>query len=302
MKKILILALSLFVFGKVFAQDDALLTQFYANKLYYNPAATGFTDKFFVSGAYRSHWAGSPNLDKKARPNYVLLNASQYFWEQRSGVGFTIYDVRQHVQHNFMVKGSYAYHLQVQEEAWLSMGVNLGLMSRSIENSMPAEGGSVDYRNAMMSDLGLGIEFYTPELNVGASVQHIPVIVGESGKRKHTHFYYYMTYYYNVDKDWRVIPSVFLANSSFITNVDITARVSYLNKFQLGAAWRLDAVSLLFGFNFEDTFSLGYSFDIHSGIGRRNGNRPSHEIILSYRTQLLNSASSLQKLKTQNEF
>ncbi len=302
MKKILLLILSIFTFGATFAQDDVYLTQLYANKLYYNPAATGFADKFFVSGAYRAQWAGTPGIAKEDRPGYVLLNASQFFWERRSGVGLTVYDGRQHVNHTFQVKGTYAYHLQVQEEAWLSIGLNLGLVSRSLQGGVTAHGNMVDYRNGLMSDLGFGLEYYTPELCVGASVQHIPLVLGTIDERFHAHFYYYMTYYYRINENWRVIPSVFMRNSSFITNADLMVRASYLNMFQLGVAWRFDAISLLVGFNFQDMFSLGYSYDIHTGHLREVNTKPSHEIILSYRTQIINTYNTLQRLETQYDF
>jgi len=302
MKKIIFFFLTLFAFGTAFAQDDVYLTQLYANRLFYNPAATGFADKFFLSGAYRAQWAGTQTMDRADRPNYILLNASQFFWEKRSGVGFTVYDARKHVNHTFKVKGSYAYHLQVQEEAWLSMGINLGVMSRSVRGSITPDGSSADY-SAILSDFGLGVEYYTPELTVGASAQHIPFVIGTREERKHAHFYYYMIYYHRIDKDWRVIPSIFLRNSSFITNVEVLGRVSYLNMFQLGLAWRLDAVSVLFGFNFDDMISIGYSFDIHTGSVRNHLKvRPSHEIVLSYRTQLINTFNQLQRLESQFDF
>jgi type IX secretion system PorP/SprF family membrane protein len=301
MKKILILVLTLVVFGKLAAQDDMQATQLYSNKLYYNPAATGFSDKFFVSGAYRTQWTGTPGLLGEL-PRYVLLNATQYFWEQRSGIGLSIYDARQSVNKSFQAKVAYAYHLQVQEEAWLAMGTSVGLLTRRINGAKTPEGNPVDERTSMMSDMALGVEYYTPELCVGASVQHIPLVVGESEKRMHSHFYYYMMYYYQIDDDWRLIPSISLRNSSFITNFDIVARISYQNMVQLGASYRMDAIAFLLGFNLSDTFSLGYSIDISTGFMRQNGTRPSHELVLSYRTQVIKSFNSLQRLQNQSDF
>ena len=300
MKKILITCLILFSLNKIYAQDDVQLTQFHANRLYYNPAATGFSDKFLASASYRTQWAGTTGLSKDM-PNYILFNAAQFFAEQRSGVGLSVYNAKQHVQNTLQIKGSYAYHLQVQEESWLAMGINVGMLSRGIRDGMTPEGVPINEKHTM-SDLGLGVEFYTPELQVGVSAQHIPAIIGASEGRNHTHFYYYATYFYTINDEWRVIPSVVLRNSSFITNVDISARVSYLNMFQFGAAWRRDAIAFMVGINYEDTYSLGYSFEIHNG--KMSGNKPSHEIVLSYRTQILKNQeqSNLQRMKIQNDF
>ncbi|MCL2412975.1 MAG: PorP/SprF family type IX secretion system membrane protein, partial [Bacteroidales bacterium] len=287
-------------FGKIFAQDDALFTQFYANRLYFNPAATGFSDKFLASLTYRSQWAGDRSLSRHERPSYMLFSAAQFFADQRSGVGLTVYNARQHVQNNLLIKASYAYHLQVDEEAWLAMGVNVGLLSRGIRNGQTAGGDLINATNTM-SDLGFGVEFYTPEITVGLSVQHIPAIIGSREERQHTHFYFYASYRYAIDDEWMVIPTVFLRNASFVTTVDAAVRVSYLNMFQLGVAWRRDAVALLFGISWED-FSLGYSFDIHTGHIR--GARPSHEIVLSYRTQLIQRSQDtrLERMNMRRNF
>jgi len=301
MKKILTITAICLSFAKIFAQDNAQFTQFHANRLFYNPAATGFSDKFLASLTYRTQWTGSPNT--AARPNFMLLNAAQYFADKRSGVGLSIYHATQNVQRDLQVKLSYAYHLQVQEESWLAMGLNVGMFSSGIRDGVPKEGGIRD-ETYNMSDLGFGVEFYTPELQVGVSAQHIPVVLGSPEARRnrqHTHFYYYGTYFYAVDNEWTVIPSVILRNSSIITNVDAVVRVSYLNMFQLGVSWRRDAVSILMGFSFEDTYSIGYSFDIAT-MGMR-GTRPSHEIVLNYRTQLLNNQDTrLQRLGPSNDF
>lgn len=302
-KKILIpIALFLAVCGKLSAQDDMQSSQIYANKLYYNPAATGFDDKFFISGAYRMQWAGSTNLAKEARPKYILLNATQFFYDKRSGVGVSIYDGRQNVDHTFQLKAAYAYHMQVQEEAWLSMGTSIGMLSKSVKNSITVEGSSVDNRMVMLSDWALGVEYYTPELCVGVSAQHIPIVLGEKDYRNHAHFYYYMIYYHQLDEDWRLMPSISLRNSAFITNFDVLMRASYLNKFQAGLGYRMDAFSLLIGMNIGETFALSYSFDISNKYLNKRGIRPSHEIMLSYRTQLIKKYNTLERLDTQKDF
>jgi type IX secretion system PorP/SprF family membrane protein len=291
-----------FIGGKVFAQDDVQLTQFYANKLYYNPAATGISDKLNASATYRAQWAGSPTLSRKARPNYILVNAAQYFADKRSGVGLTIYNASQHVNNNLQIKGTYAYHLQVQDEAWLAMGASLGLLHRSIKDGVTVGGYEYHEGSYTMSDLALGIEYYTPEISAGIAVQHIPVILGNKEMRQHTHWYYHASYIYEVDDEWRVIPSVFVRSSQgAVYNFDVSARVSYLNMFQLGLGLRKDAIAILAGFTFDDTFSFGYSFDIYTG--QLNGARPSHEIVFSYKTQVLKKKdNNLERLKQTNDF
>jgi len=298
MKKILTLTIALFAIGKVFAQDDALFTQFYANRLHFNPAATGASDMFLASLTYRAQWAGDRSLSAQERPTYMMFNASQFFADARSGVGLTVFNARQHVQNDLRIKASYAYHLQVDEEAWLAMGISVGLLSRGIRDGVTVEGQLINRINTM-SDLGIGVEFYTPEITVGLSSRYVPLIVGDRRERYHVHFYLYGSYRWAIDREWMVIPSVMLRNSSIVTTFDAAVRVSYLNMFQIGTAVRRDAVALLFGISWEG-FSLGYSFDIHTGHIR--GTRPSHEIVFSYRAQLLRNTGDtrLQRMGASN--
>ena len=296
MKKIIILSVICLFSIQAFAQNDAQFTQFYANRLFHNPAATGASDKFLASVTHRTQWIGS--AIKNQLPNYTLFSATQYFAEKRSGVGLTVYNAKHNVQQNLQIKGSYAYHLQVQDEAWLSMGINVGFLRKGIKDGIPIDGPVWNSESYTMSDLGIGVEYYTPELIVGVSCQHIPeLILGAKEQRQHVHFYYYTMYFYTINEEWKVIPSVALRNSSFFTNVDVSARVSYLNMFQFGLSWRRDAVALLLGFSFQDTYSIGYSFDLHTG--NIYGVRPSHEIVLGYRTQIINAQDTrLQRITT----
>jgi len=284
--------------GKVFAQNDALFTQFYANRLHFNPAATGASDLFSASLTYRAQWAGDRSLSRQERPTYMMFNAAQFFADARSGVGLTVFNARQHVQNDLRIMASYAYHLQVDDEAWLAMGISVGMMTRAIRQGVTQEGAIIDRVNTM-SDLGLGVEFYTPEITVGLSARYVPLIIGDRVDRYHAHFYLFGSYHWAIDREWMVIPSVMLRNSSITTTFDAAVRVSYLNMFQIGTSVRRDAVALLFGISWEG-FSLGYSFDIHTGHIR--GTRPSHEIVLSYRTQLLRNTGDtrLQRIGVSN--
>ncbi|MDR2907138.1 MAG: PorP/SprF family type IX secretion system membrane protein [Bacteroidales bacterium] len=306
MKKLILALLATLVIGKLLAQDDVQLSQVYSNKLYYNPAATGASDMMYISGAYRGQWLGSSEIGKGLRPSYLLFNVSQFFWEQRSGVGLTIYDQRQSVNHTFQIKGSYAYHMQLDEAAWLALGINGGLVWRSITGSMVPDPslpvGWADYKSGIISDLGLGAEYYTPELCVGLSGQHIPLVFGTVDAKMHMHWYYYMTYFYKYDRDWRFIPMVTLRSSSFIHSFDVSVRASYLDMFQIGLSARMDALSILLGLNLNNTLSIGYSFDISMSYMNKRGGRPSHEIVLSYRAQVLDSYNDLDRLYRQEDF
>jgi type IX secretion system PorP/SprF family membrane protein len=265
MKKIVIFSATVFlVFGKISAQQDVQLTQFYDNKMFYNPADAGFSGDLLASLTSRFQWAGTRAI-QNAQPQYYLLNVGQFFREQRSGVGVTVYNARQHVRNDLQIKASYNYHAQLGDDAYLAMGANLGFFSKGIREGEVVEGPVIN-QTYNMSDLGLGVKFYTPELQVGLAVQHIPgaVLGAKKSEQLHAHFYYYMMYTHVIDYDWKLLPHVFLKNAAGMsTNVNIGARVIYQNMFQAGLSWRRDAVSVIVGvINIQEAFSLGYSFDL----------------------------------------
>jgi type IX secretion system PorP/SprF family membrane protein len=291
MKKVIIFSATiLLVFGKTIAQDDVQLSQFYNNTMFYNPADAGFTGDFAAALTYRAQWIGTKQL-RNDLPQFILLNVGNFFFDQRSGVGLTVSNASHHVQNNLQIKASYNYHAQLGDEAFLAMGLNAGFISRRVDGVTP-EGMLVNRKTYNMSDLGVGVKFYTPELQVGGAVQHIPGVVlgADKENHQHAHFYYYMIYNHEFNYDWKLIPHVFLRNAAGVsTNVDVGFRVSYMDAVQFGLAWRRDATAVLIGVDIGESFSIGYAFDYHMGSSALRNVQigTSHEIVLRYRTNAL---------------
>jgi hypothetical protein len=64
--------------------------------------------------------------------------------------------------------------------------------------------------------------------------------------------------------------------------VDINAKVTYRNEFWGGLSLRWqDGIALLFGYNYDNRYLFGYSFD-YSLTGIRKFNGGSHEIMIGY--------------------
>ncbi|GHU85307.1 hypothetical protein FACS1894153_0290 [Bacteroidia bacterium] len=299
MKKILTI-IFLIVGIASFAQNDVQVSSLSANKLFYNPAATGYSDYFNAALTYRAQWNPSSGIAGSQRPHAVILNMSQYLWNMRSGFGLTVYDFRHSIENQFMIKGSYAYHIQMGDEEYLSLGVSAGLMSHSVNDAVTPSGNDVDYTN-LISDLGLGLEYHTGDIIVGLSCAHIPLVLGNDVAKVNPHFYFYTTYVYKIDNDWKLLPHIVLRNSVFITNVAIGTRVAYLNQFLLGLDYRMDAWSINVGWRFGN-MAVGYSYDINNGALQSRGVGGSHEITMSYNGILFPIKDAVEKLKDRKDF
>lgn len=286
MKKIIVMMGSLFALaGSVRGQQDAQFSQFYANRLFYSPAAIVGTDELFrVSLTDREQWWGGG----RDRPSYRMLNATQYFMGKKMGVGLTVYEWNQNVETNLLARLSYAYHLQVGQEAFFSFGVDAGVLHGFYKGLILPDGSSgVDVDKDMKTkpnlDLGLGVEFYTREIVAGVSVQHLPIRITKESKKLQLHAYYYFGYLGKINRNWALYPMLVMRMAGKSTNLDASLRVFYHDLIHFGASYRLDAVAIMAGVNIGPHFTFSYACDIPLGNIRHRFTMPSHEFVLTYR-------------------
>ena len=294
MKKILLYVLVVAFAATARAQEDVQLSQLHANRLYVNPAGIIGTDELFrVSFTDKEQYWGKDFAG--IRPSSRFLNITQYFGKARSGVGLTVYHQKDNVLNTLQIKASYAYHLQVGREAFISLGVNAGYIDGFIDNSITPDGSylpgnelDANFKSPNL-DVGVGVEFYTNEVVAGVSVAHLPIRLSSQATMFDLHSYYYFGYSFKLDENWTLLPMISLRMARTSSNIDVNLRAFYAQWVYFGASYRIDAVSLMAGINLGPRFSLGYAIDINlPGMDKfvhRAGKRllPSHEIILSYR-------------------
>lgn len=286
MKRIVIITASLLALaGSARGQQDAQFSQFYANRLFYSPAAIVGTDELFrASLTDREQWWGGG----RKRPSYRMLNATQFFMDKKMGVGLTVYEWNQNVEMDFLAKLSYAYHLQVGQEAFMSFGLNAGVVHGFYKDLILPDGSmGADVDAAVKTkpnlDLGLGLEFYTREITTGISVQHLPIRITKESKKMVLHAYYYFGYMGKLNDKWSLYPMLVMRMAGKAANLDASLRVFYRDLLHFGASYRLDAVAILAGVNIGPHFTFSYACDIPLGSIRNHFTMPSHEFVLTYR-------------------
>lgn len=276
----LVLLLTTASFVKLGAQEAAQFSQFFANRMFYNPAAMNSDGLFRLSLTDREQYLGTPN-----RPSYRLLNSSYFFDKQNMGVGVTFYQWNANIENNFLFKASYMYRLQVGYDAYINFGLNAGVKQRFLSNGILPSGevyvSEGDEFNPNL-DMGLGIEFNTSNIVAGVSVQSLPIKIGDNPTFEALHSYYYFGYNFLLDMDWSLFPMVAMRMAEGSANVDVSLRASYRDVVHFGLAYRLDAVVAMAGVSLGKNFSLSYAFDYNIGVTSRLY-KPSHEIILTYR-------------------
>ena len=122
--------------SSVSAQIDPEFTQFMFNKLYYNPAYAGVEGVTQFNLLARSKWTGySSTFDGPGgAPNTQVLAMNSPIYKLKSGFGAYLINDNLGNINNLGFQGAYAYHLAIKE-AKLSLGVNIGFFSQSIDFS-----------------------------------------------------------------------------------------------------------------------------------------------------------------------
>lgn len=264
------------------AQTDVQFSQFYANRLFYNPAAIQDDGLLRVSLTDREQYWGK---DLPTRPSYRLLNGSYFFDEQNMGIALNVHQWNANIENNLLFNLAYMYRLQVGQDAYINFGLNIGAQHRFLSQGYLPSGEifvpDAEKFNPNM-DMGLGIEFHTTSILAGVSVQHLPIKIGDNPTFTALHSYYYFGYNFFLDENWSLFPIVAVRMAERQTNVDVSMRAVFKDILHFGLAYRLDALVGMAGVSLGKNFSLSYAFDWN--IGRTNRlYKPSHELILTFR-------------------
>src|SRR5688500_5627881 len=128
MLKRIFYTLLLLVFGAgVFAQQDALFTQYMFNNLYMTPAFAGVDGVTRFTAMHRSQWLGyQSSFGDGGAPTTMMASFNTPIYKLRSGAGVYIMRDQLGPQNNHEAQVSYAYHLGIKETK-LSFGVKLGI-------------------------------------------------------------------------------------------------------------------------------------------------------------------------------
>ena len=106
------------------------------NKMYYNPAYAGVEGITHFNLLIRSIWTGYTSTFDGAggAPTTQVFTMSSPVYKLKSGFGAYIMNDNLGNLNNLSMQGSYAYHIPIKESK-LSLGINLGFFSQSIDFS-----------------------------------------------------------------------------------------------------------------------------------------------------------------------
>lgn len=283
---VIILILAGIMQGK--AQTDINLSHLYIGRINYNPSAAGVDPETINLNAYfREQWIG---FDRA--PSTQVINIDNYFNKYRSGAGLVLINDEIGFSKSFNLKASYAYHIKLNADSYLSLGLALGIIHNSSDernfNAEDPDDPEITYmiEKETLADFDVGAEYHWKNLCAGFSAAHITK--GKDDANVTPHYYAYVNYAMNVNEDWQVAPTLFTAINQRSRLYEVCTIVEYRHKINAGVAYRMsekfssDAIVGLLGIVVSDYVRVGYSYDFTTGVAR-NDVTGAHELVMSFR-------------------
>lgn len=271
------------------AQQRAQYTQYMFNGLVINPAYAGVDGPLSATLIQRSQWTGVDGA-----PSTQTLSAHSLFREKQMGAGLSIVNDRIGVHQNLNVLSSYAYHLTVGREKFLSFGIQAGLQNRKSDYlSLIGDAdndphlGNPSFSHSSF-DLGAGIYFRTRDFHLGLSIPEI--IPGKfelndslTLELGNTNYFLFSKYRISLNDVLDLEPGTllkYLPGLPFMLDMNLNAIFS--DALTVGISYRKsESVDFLLKAQVTPQLQFGYAYDHPIGAITRISNG-SHEMMISY--------------------
>ncbi len=287
--KLLASLLTLILTIEIHAQQDLMVSQQIFSRMNINPAGTGNNNRFNLFLIGRLQWVGVDNS-----PRTGLLNFSYYNDPIHSSLGLTINMDKLGVGNRHSnIQAVYAYHIDLNENYILSMGLSGGINAGSFDpqenilrdNEPSASKFVKDKTTEISPDANFGVELTSKRWMVGASLTHM-FRTEPTTFRKGRHLYVYARTLLKVSDLLDAAPMISYVHQHQINNGEIGGMLFIKKTFWGGLTWKPDfgdfskmsMMSVTLGVD-TDRFSVGYAYNFN--IGKYNL-LPSntHEILM----------------------
>jgi len=273
------------------AQQIGQYTQYFSNQLVLNPAFAGADEALSLTLVYRTQWTGL-----EGAPSTQSLSGHSLFKTKHIGIGATLVNDKIGIHQNLSFNASFAYHLQLRRDAFISMGLQLGLnhkqsdfasLAGQVQNSTDPSVSQVK-QSGTHPQVGTGFYYRDPRLHLGLSALNLV-----SGKTKITdsssieldrqHFFLFGRYRFPVGPNLKVQPGLLV---KYLPGVPISYDVNLsaiFNEVLLsGIAYRsFESIALILQAKLTPQLKAGYNYDYPVGKTSRLSSS-SHELMLNY--------------------
>jgi len=297
MKKILVLIFAVFFVNILFGQQLPQITQYMNNNYAINPAVSGMYDYYQVNSTIRDQWAG---MNEGPRTTVISIYGKN---KRNIGLGGTVYNDVTGPTSRIGAAASYTYTFSVTDRMKLSLALQAGFTQFKIIKDLQTEhlndplleGGNV-VRTLPDATFGLNLsgdkwyiglavpQLLSSELNLMEDeVAKIYDEYSQDGKLA-THIYILGSYRHDINSTISIEPSFFLKSvEGAKTQIDFGVKSEYKKTIWAGMNYQannsMSSVAMLFGYNINERFSVGYSYGMPSS-STSSYHSGSHEFML----------------------
>ena len=291
MKKILLpVLLLLLTFWNANAQQDPHYTQYMYNMNIINPAYAGSKENLSFGLLYRKQW-----IEIEDAPTTFSLSGSAPVGKN-VGLGLSIISDKIGPVEENNVYGDFSYTLNLGGEHRLALGLKAGVTFQKIGLRSiiqptlpdPNDGAFSEDTNNTKLNIGTGLFYYTNKYYFALSIPNMlkSAHLDYNGIKYGTEIqHYFLTGGYVFDlnpnlkfKPFAMVKSAFNAP----TSLDISTNFLYLEKFEMGATFRLqDSFGAMVNYAISPSLRIGYAYD-HIVSDLKVSTPSSHEIILLF--------------------
>lgn len=264
------------------AQQEAMMTQFMFNRLFFNPAYAGSEGHPSLSGLYRKQWVGL-----EGSPDLQLVSFHMPLFQQRVGLGANLSRQSIGITRQLTAEMSYAYRIPLGR-GYLSAGLSGSVRYFQEDYSDPRVKATqaiqldqaipVGMQTRYLPNFGAGLYYQAQEWYAGIGLPRMiesPLDFGGgtvSSSREIRHYYAMGGFRTQLSPYLALHPQLMLR---YVENVPLDADIHLAlevdNQFHAGVTYRMggnldrargESVDLILGFRIQEQIMLSVGYDI----------------------------------------
>jgi len=274
-----------------YAQQRPHFTQYISNELIINPAYAGAEEALSTTFVHRSQWS-----DLEGAPSTQTFTAHSLFKSKKIGLGLAVINDEIGVHSILNAAASYAYHIQLDEETYFSMGLQFGIeQKKSDYNSLLNQVQVANDPTLSGADLsstsfefGTGVYLKSRRLVMGISVPNMlpeRSVIDDSLNLSlsNNNFYFLSRYEIPANNNISFKPGfLIIYHPGLPVTYDLNLAAIFNDVLLVGMSYRsMKSINAIIQAKITPQLKIGYSFDyaLSGGTGIQSN---SHEFMIHY--------------------
>jgi len=288
--RLLILFVCLLVSLTSKAQNASFNTQYLFNLLQINPGYSGTSERIEMVAGSKLQWVGF-----EGAPVTHYLSASTLLGSSNLGLGGTLNHERIGPTRHTNLLLDFSYHLQLDNDQYLSFGMKAGVSFFSVNVSeIDALDDGDDFLQEQDSEetanIGFGAFYYSDDVYLGVSMPSFyrgkdrVVSNGTAEFQTSNPLYFIAGTIIVLNDNWKTRPSMLYRVDDNLTNVlDLNNQFILKDKFSLGLGYRTsDELVFITQLELNKGLKFGYSFNYPLSEANNFSTFHTHELLVRY--------------------